>query len=261
MKRLFYLLLSLTLLFSCSCSHAEGEELLGGYHGLTFVSEEEMQSWREPIARFCREHDPANYGEDAWITDTLGFSLSLLDMDLDGVPEILVNHGGGSSGNVLYQVYDLYTGEYLSSLGGGIDCDLCVYYDTETGALRHIQQYPIRFGWESTTYRVSAVALSHEDCESSLFTVKSTLIDPFSEDWYTRLDYRVNDEVVSGEDFYSSYQSFFRTNVRIPETAHRCVYWWDLEGYDSRLSTEELIPLMTDALLGSGQRFIASITQ
>ncbi len=262
MKKVFLILLALLLLSLSGCGEAAREQVpADGYRGLTFVSEETMDSFREPLKRFCMNLYENARDTDDFVID-VGYGLSLLDVNFDGIPEVAVNRGGGTMGVLLFDVYDLYTHEPLGSFMGGYEEDPCVYYNVETDELCLIQQYPIRFGWESMKYLVEELSFSYTVSQDTLFRVDRTMIGNEEGGWSPEITFSINGEDADDSEYFYEYQSFFRTHIRIPETAHRCIYWWDLEGYDEKDSekgVEALFDEMADILLNGDQLFLRAV--
>ena len=96
------------------------------YEEVEFLPESAKEAWREPLIKLLANACVmVNDGEDGvnflppnpdLPSVAYGVSVGLFDFDLDGVPEVIVNQGGGSSGNAFYTVYDLMTGEVGLSL-------------------------------------------------------------------------------------------------------------------------------------------------
>ncbi|MBQ9747392.1 MAG: hypothetical protein IJV98_01270 [Clostridia bacterium] len=254
------IVLVLAMLLLCGCHETTPPARLDGYRALTFLTGEEHEALHAPLVRFCEWMWENSKSKDDFVID-MGYGLSLFDMDLDGTPEVLVNRGGGSSAVLLFEVYDLDTFEQIGSFIGGYEDDPCVYYDTETGDLRLIQQYAMRMGWEEMSYRTEELHVTDTGQErieqTTLFAMHRSVVDVTDEGFSTAHTYTVNGEEDSEEGYFFGSQAFFRTNIRIPETAHRCVYWWDLETYKNGERGTALFTEMADTLLFGTQRFIA----
>lgn len=97
-----------------------------------FVDDETKKEWKEPLAKLL-SNVLVPYGEHG---DILGYEATidskapvipqcyecgLLDITMDGVPELLVHPSGyfGSSGTATYFVYNIYSGQKLGEIDGG----------------------------------------------------------------------------------------------------------------------------------------------
>lgn len=240
-----------------------------------WISEEEKQGWREPLVAFLSRLKEANWGErSASVEDTLylerGYGVSLLDITMDGVPEVLIHLGGGSSGNAFYYIYDLYTGEHLGSLDGGHDQDFCFYYDATSGKCRLLGQYWWRMGWDTRMRYICEITPNrqengnydtiwmYEGCQFEMLPDETEKDgEDTAEAWVEKCcnTYELWGESVSFDDYYAEYDAFVENCSRLTQSGMQSVMWDAVEEEDDLLQ-EALAEKMADALLQNGQQYI-----
>ncbi|MBQ8407280.1 MAG: hypothetical protein IJY39_00295 [Clostridia bacterium] len=262
MKRFMGILLVLCILL-CACTSAsigEHSEKLP-YGEAYYVTDEEKEKWREPLLEILsRMH---YFGRDSASDDSTIFimpylSVSLFDMNCDGTPEVIVNQGGGSMQNALYEVYDLATGECMGNFDGSFEDSRCYYYDLEEKDYDFIGQSSWRIGYDSRFRFISMMGESDDliDCILS----EDYNLPNRSENWEEEIfnvTYSIDGELATIDQYYAAYDALWQRYVRIPDTQMAYIYWSDLEGYDAELEPSSLAEQMADALLRSGQKFIA----
>ena len=245
---------------------------------MTFVSAEQRRAWQEPLAQLL-SNVLVPYGENGEI---LGYEATvdphrpaivqcyrcgLFDVTQDGTPELLVHPFGyfGSSGTATYFIYDIYTGQRLGEMSGGMGQLWSVYLDTEAKDFELIGQYWLRGGWSWRTRCV--VTLSYdpaipESYESEYLRSEHEIGmeevgTQGSDDWietYPDTTYYVYGREVSLDEYYATYEQFFTRYVRIPET-DLLLYDWDEVAPDEE-DYEVRGQKMAAALVASDQQFI-----
>ncbi len=250
------------------------------YRDVEFVPDETVQAWREPILRLL-ENEEYFVGANGEITGSeypypdrpgiiSGHEIALFDLNCDGVPELLVNAGGGSAGNAFYAVYDIFTGEYYGDLSGGYDNSWCQYFDITVGRFECYGQYQLRFGWTERSCYVRRAILTETESSKELVVYERSYLEvqynidavdlPLTAEqieagydgtWYELYPdatFFVNGSKASLDAYLSEAESFEQTCIRIPETAIKLI---PSTGYET---PEERV----DALLATGQKFLAA---
>ena len=220
------------------------------YKDIEFVSTETRELWREPLVKLL-SNKAIPYGSGGEIIGYTylfpdqpcianGYQLGLYDFDIDAVPELIVNLGGGSAGNAYYYVYDIMTGELLGSLDGGFDKSWCTYFNLDTG------KYEI--SWLYAYYEIDAaeLELTQEEIDAGIHSSWDEI--------YTGVKFRVNGKESYIGAYFSGYDFFLENYIRIPETALLLVDWDDVCDYDEDQTNRA--QKMTEALLSSRQQFI-----
>ena len=256
------------------------------YEDIEFVSTETRESWREPLVKLL-SNKAIPYGSGGEIMGYTyiypdqpcianGFQLGLFDFDMDAVPELLVNLGGGSGGNAYYYVYDIMTGELLGSLDGGFDKSWCTYLNLDTGKYEVVGQFEWRMGWQGKQriirkatitntmidnrkilYDTSWLYAYYEIDAAELELTQEEIDEGIHSSWdeiYTGVTFRVNGNESYIEEYFSEYDFFLENYIRIPETALLLIDWDDVCDYDEDQSVRA--QKMTNALLSSKQQFI-----
>ena len=175
---------------------------------------------------------------------TMGVSLGLFDVTLDGFPELFVDLGGGSAGNAYYYVYDIITGEMLGDVHGGVATSPAIYLNLKTGEYEVIERY---------TYRGGATAISESigmlifDDETNNIREKNLFCSFYVYDWIFLTDengnfegsdleisevgFFVDDESSDHEDYHYFLNYFESTHSLIPNTSMRRVSSYDFREY------------------------------
>lgn len=256
-----------------------------------FLAEEDKQILREPLIQLLSNETCAIYA-DTPIGDIIGYephdpnkpsipegdACGLYDVTSDGMPELLVRPKGyyGTSGSVVYEVYDVFSGEYLGSMDGAIDTVWGVYYFRETDELRSVGSYWRRGGW-SDRYRVMTFLhydkkdntcyeevylyahfqISGQRVPANEINTDGLLVEKWVESYpYAR--YKAYGEIVDLDEYYGELDWFHANCIRIPETELQMISWWDVCSSEDRFERAEQ---MADALLSSNQKFIVSRTE
>ena len=123
------------------------------YKDIKFIPSENREVWREPLVKLLSNNyssSDKNIGYPCLYSDKLctvnGYQLGLFDFDIDEIPELLVNLGGGSAGNTYFYVYDILTGELLGSLEGDYGESWCTYFNLNTKKYEIVGQFEWRVG-------------------------------------------------------------------------------------------------------------------
>lgn len=256
------------------------------YKDIEFISPKTYESWRDPLAKLL-SNKAIPYGSGGEIMGYTylypdqpcianGYQLGLFDFDMDAVPELLVNLGGGSAGNAYYYVYDIITGELLGSLDGGFDKSWCTYLNLDTGKYEIIGQFEWRMGWQGKQRIMRKATLTNTMSDNRKILYDSSWLYAYYEidaaeleltqdeidagihaSWdeiYTGVEFRVNGNESYIGTYFSEYDFFLENYIRIPETALLLVDWDDVCDYDEDQAVRA--KKMTDALLSSKQQFI-----
>lgn len=251
-----------------------------------FLADEEKERLREPLIKLLSNETHEVYA-DTFRGEIIGYepydpneptvpagsACGLYDVTGDGMPELLIHPNGyyGSSGTVTYFAYDVFSGDYIGSIDGGMSESWCVYYFTETDELCSVGSYWRRGGW-SERYRIMTFLKYEEDsntCSEELYLYAHFSIDGESINtgevgadgtyvgkWvesYPYARYSVRGVDVYLDDYYGEIDWFNINCVRIPETELQMISWWDVCSDDDRFVRAEQ---MVDALLSTSQEFI-----
>ena len=251
-----------------------------------FVKDEEKREWKASLAKLLGNVlvPYGEYGEILGYEATLDpnapiipqcFQCGLLDITLDGVPELLVHPLGyhGSSGTATYFVYNIFSGQKLGEIDGGNGQSWCFYYDTEYGSLDLIGQYWLRGGWAWRERYITEVFYEKSimECMEAQFLRTSHEItgeqtdikdeDPddmfYTATWvetYTDTKYYVHGNEVYLDEYYSEYNHFIKTHIRIPETELILFSWDDVSDEEDDYTVKGV--KMAEALITSEQKFI-----
>lgn len=251
------------------------------YLDYEFISDDIKETWREPLEKLIANiKEPLVENKD--ILDYVApdpdlpsiepcFHLSLMDLNLDGIPELWANLGGGSSGNSFYYIYDIFTGEFLGSYGGAGAGSICAYLNTKTGKVEFFSKYQLRYGACARSRHLDRVSLMKNLYEDSLeIYSESRLSEYYSFDLlyeddygyfekYSNASYYANGKECTWDDYYNAYDDFYCDYMRIPETALQRIYIYDYDDYkDDRFERAEKI---VDALLSLEQEYLIIPTE
>ena len=256
---------------------------------LYFVDAETKKEWKEPLAKLLSnvlipygEHGEI-LGYEATIDSKLPvipqcYECGLLDITMDGVPELLVHPFGysGSSGTATYFVYNIYSGQRLGEIDGGNGQSWCFYYNTEYDSVDLIGQYWLRGGWEWRERYITEAWYDEASmecfemqhfCTTHEITGEQTDIvdeDPddmfYTATWvesYPNTTYYVGHQESYLDDYYAEYNEFIMTHIRIPETELILFNWDDVSADEDDYATKGA--KMAEALISSDQEFIKPI--
>lgn len=243
------------------------------YREISFVPEETKETWREPLVRLLSTMkrpvwEKSGGAEEEGIE--YGLSVALLDISMDGTPELIVDLGGGSSGNGYFHAYDLMSGELVYTFSGSAAGGWSHYFSMRDGRCHLIASYQYRFGWQElaryiremhctdgvftveplfySTHEIDAVRLPDEETNTD-----GTVIEYWDE-IHPAADYYAYGEEVMLEDFFYLYDVFQSTYIRLPETDMTMVDWYKFA--DLLEDREEFAVKTADALLSTGQEFL-----
>ena len=287
-QRMAALLLCLLVLLPTGCERPPKEESASRqaysdpqalpYDQIRFASERQKKRWIKPLterlASMKPRYDSLVIGEGGpsyseYLASegiVYGCGLALYDIDLDGVPELLCDLGGGSMGNGEFIAYDLYTGEIvLEHLSGTIDGGWCVYYDTESARFCHIGQLIYRLGWSEKHVRIRRIWAGELTQEPVLDISYRCRMGSWGEEphelYWEVYDTALFGEPIPVEDYLGVQSEFFRTHIRIPQTEMTVIPYWTAHHDD--IHTEPPAPIspqqaeqLARALLFSGQEFL-----
>ncbi|MBO5415227.1 MAG: hypothetical protein J6A83_01180 [Clostridia bacterium] len=251
-----------------------------------FVDDSQKREWRAPLAKLL-SNVLVPYGENGEIggyeasvdpkapTIPQSYACGLLDITMDGVPELLVHPFGyhGSSGTVTYFVYNIYSGQCLGEIDSGRDELWSFYYYSESDELRLVGQYWLRYGWPSRDRFIDTVGYDegYNECYSmsyfktshEIYGEQTDIVDEdpddmfYSATWvesYPDTTYYLHNREVYLDDYYAEYNSFVRNCIPISETALTVIWWGDVSEDEDDYATKGR--KMADALLASEQEFI-----
>jgi len=243
MKKIFAIFLCLLLMMSLVSCDRENEAFDPQKTSYSFISKQERLSWKNKIVAVMSAGD---FYEDIEVFGHLFFGMALMDMNLDGTPELIAAYAGGSMGNVCVEVFDLETGEPLRLLGSTPhykDEDriyLCVHRDRE-GNYLIVNEGCLRDGLEWYTLTSSV---------NEKMKLDTLFAEVASSDDCIRY-YCKTDEVEKAE-FEKQEDQFKKDYREITETQVKIIYWKDID-----TATESgAISAMADALVNSEQEFI-----
>ena len=244
-----------------------------------YVSDDVKAEWYDPLVKLISNQDES-YGnpQDGIIgykaprpndpSIAAGCDMGLFDVNLDGVPELLLNMGGGSAGNDYFYIYDVFTGEKIGTINGGGSEAWAVYYDVENNKYWPIGRYDWRSGDSGSIHFVKTIVFdenNQEYCEKSLFYSsyeydKRELTDE-NGDFYgidleiADVSFGVNGESTDFQSYHYDITDFYQNHCLVPNTSIKLFYWSDVS--DENDSYQERAEKMAQMLLyGSGQKFI-----
>ena len=267
--------LALILAFSsCSSGSADGvaDSITifadGQENQVVFVSQKEMKAWKKPLKNFLSDIDMEN--------EPSLYAMALLDVNCDGIPEVLKVFSGGSAGNVGFVIFDLYSGDEMDYFQGGWygnskEGDWMTYLNAGERTLSVIGQYNQRYGApESTQFTVRLSLPSEPDadgkfiCDQTIATVTEYIRQvsggtdqngyPVT-DFIKAVAYIFRGEEVQEDDFNDRMHALWQDNVRVPGTEPIIVRWSACPG-DTQA---ERAAQMAEALLTTGQRFVKEV--
>lgn len=266
--------LAAVMLATSSCTPEKREYTRIAGADIYFVSEAETEKWRAPLEKLLSntvglqfedeitgepiENGPP-YPERPYIQR--GFGCALFDLTCDGTPELLVNLGGGSSGNAPYIVYDIYTGESIGELDSSGGGSVCCYYAGKDVGVKTVNKYSLRMGWSGKMFFTSFIEPSAGGFEEKMYLESHYEMEMKNEgeDNFTivceSMTCSVWGKKTEPEEFLFERECFDEKYIRIPETAMRYVSWYDLVSDDD--TPEEQGEKMAASLLSTGQKFIA----
>lgn len=260
MKRFLAAILCGVIAFAMTSCHTPAPETDGTEterapeEYITFVLDAEKNEWKDYLVDFIV--NTQNPG------DVIGFAL--MDINVDGVPEIWKAHAGGSMMNTFYLIYDLKSGKEIGSYNAGAYEDrsfgcFVTYYNIHDDTYKLVSEGNHRFGWMEETEFVDGFVFDAEQERYersrmfSIYTEQITeMIDGKVEYLYTDYSYYVSGEEVGKEGYCSALDSFYAQNARIDATEFVLVRIDRGESVISNAEAEEI----AEALITSEQKFI-----
>ena len=203
-----------------------------------FIDGKENEVWKN-----CLEYFISNRALKQIEEGVGSYAVGLMDVTLDGVPEIFLAYRGGSMGNRPFQIYDLRSaqklGYYDGSVGGGIypvkSSDGEVIWLSE-GCFRDpdlgIVDFLVRILPEFGERYLAADSLFHKaenrkDGKEALYSVGN------------------ENKTLSKAEYYEEYGKFRDSHRRIPFAEMKLVEWNSIEAE----SKQEIASEMAEALL------------
>jgi len=259
MKKLLVFVLVFTVAlsaFGCSRPNEEGNVTSGSHEGdntepFKYVSMQEKSEWREPLIARIRaliasedEHGPRNIG------------IGIIDVDLDGTPEVAYSTPGGTAGNTFFALYDLESGEMVGYFSPGWYGDkelgeLALYLDTVVGRYTYVGICNYRCGWQekyTEIYTISEGDGTLRYTQKSLFEEHFIYNDPGKSQTYA--EHYIGDELVTYDDYMPKCEAFLQRLMKIEGSDFIHIEWDSLSG-DGDAAEE-----MADALINSTQVFV-----
>lgn len=255
-KYISLVMLAAMLLSLCACKENQAGGKSSHYESDVYVTDEVKEGWREALVKLISNQDG------------IGFDMGLFDVNTDGVPELLLNMGGGSAGNDTFCVYDIFSSELVCHLNGGGEDAWAVYYDTENEKYMPVGRFDWRVGDSGSLHYIVTVSKDSETdmlCETPLFFSEYEYDkDPhFDENGYlsdmeldvASVDFEMNGEPVDFQRYHYALTDFYQTHSLVPHTGVKLYGWSEVSDEDD--SDRERIEKMAEMLLfGSGQRFV-----
>ena len=214
----------------------------------TLLTEEQKQFWKPYLLNILPSIEI--WDSEKYIPGS--FAIGVMDINFDNVPEVFAASPGGSMGNVVIDIYDLYTGEEIDHYNAAHwkDWDniyLCVVDKSgEKSILTEGSYRDPELGWVKLFS-----LLSYESSTGVSFT------SLFAESVAQEVGYyKCNGKMVSKEEYDAKFQQFLKEYQTISQTQIQLIKW---EQFDAE-SREELNEKMADALIGSTQEFVYTCT-
>lgn len=220
------------------------------------LPQSEKAGWRDPVKAIILSVLPNG---DSPAERAMG--AGLLDLDLDGVPEVILAYPGGSAGNTCFDVRDLNTGELRGFFGAGWYGDkqlgeLAVYLDTETSRYIYVGQANYRIGRQTMERSVYTITLD----DKGQFKDKQLFLEEYSypADWNQTLVgdatvvFKAGGNTITHEDYFSRLEAFWQKLVKIEGTDFVCIDFDDVQGE----TNEEIAEAVADSLVNSTQEFV-----
>lgn len=222
---------------------------------VSFATERQKRIWCRALSKTLRSlrnsyYDPYYEKYDGDFPGYLdldgllyGHSIALFDADMDGVPDLLIDMGGGSAANQEFIVYDIFTGEPKGDFSSGWEGNACTYYHTESGTYSQITEYTLRGGFDTRYHYVCRRAADSEEelLFHATYSLQRELIKPDGvtvtdvKEYWIANRFKHLGEYVDADTYLSEHEHFTRTHVRIPQTEMRVFDLGDLtEDFDDR---------------------------
>lgn len=266
MKRIAITIIMIALGLSLCACRAPAEQ---GTSADIFVTDTEKEGWRDPLEKLLYkqqtgEKDPASDRPSIeW-----GNSLGLFDINADGVPELLVDMGGGSAGNAYFYVYDIFSGEMIGQLDGDSTGAWGTYYDIGKKRYLPIGRYDWRIGAAGSEHYISTVEY---DQEKEIYREKILFFAAYEYDQEFLIDengnfggveltiaqalYQVNGEEAEFQRYHYAQSQFYREYSFVPGTGLVPCDWYDVQN-ETENSREDARKMAEMLLFGTGQKFV-----
>lgn len=212
----------------------------------SFITQSEKNTWRSKIvAALDKAEVPF---EDSGMI--YSFGAGLMDINFDGVPEVLAAYPGGSMGNVFVEIYDLADGEKI-----------CSYNATHWDEWNNIYlciadkkgEYVVltEGSWRIPDLGfVKQIGILPENMEPQQYIIPRILFAESVDEEIGHYEY--NGKKVSKYAYDALYEQFLVDYKKIESTQLKLIKWNSLSA-DSR---DGLIEQMADALINSPQEFL-----
>jgi hypothetical protein len=272
-KYIVAIALVLCTLASAGCASLErGYTKING-NKIYFASDHEIEKWRAALEKLLSNVAYTQYADDAKgeiigykpeypeepsVSD--GIACALFDLTCDGSPELLIDLGGGSAGNAVYEVYNIYTGEKLGLLDSSPGSAVCCYYNTETDGIDIVNKFYWRNGWSTKLFYTSFIIPENGNLTEKIYLESRYEMDMenVAEDNFNiicgGMSCSVWGKVTDPEAYLEECEYFDTTYIRIKETELKYIYWYFVT--DESDTPDKRGEKMAAALLSSGQRFI-----
>lgn len=263
-KKIFSLLLmSCILLSAASCTEKkdpppkETEAATEEASPFDVISAEEKEGWREHLIKCLTDKKEQTADPSDPLLSNIG--AALIDVDLDGFPELALTYPGGSAGNTFVELFDIKSGESVGFFSPGRYGEkelgeLALFLNTETSRYIYVGLSGYRGGASVTHSEIYTVAYSDKLSEYSHTSLFSETYEEEANGTDVKLTARlcINGSEVSAEDYVHKKASFWQKLVRIDSSDVVYVSWESISGE----SDSERAAAMADALINSTQVFI-----
>lgn len=262
------------------------------YIGFEFVTDDQKREWRSALASLLNNEKTPVYEKGEGLVGytylypdrpciETGYQLALFDFNADGMPELLVNVGGGSAGNAFYYVYDVMSGEEIGTLDGGHDNSWCIYFNQSTGKFEAIGQFEWRSGWMGKIRFVNKAMITNTMAWDEAYLHETSLMCAYYdidaaeveltdeeiaegvhaswEEIYPGVRFWVNGDSASIGTYFNAQDEFTENYIRISETGIQLIDWDDVISEEDNVAVKA--EKMAEALIISNQKFILPSSQ
>ena len=244
-----------------------------------YVTDSQKAEWYAPLVKLISNQEEA-YGNPADVilgykppppdepSIASGYRMGLFDVDLNGVPELMLDLGGGSAGNSYYYVYDIFSGERIGVVNGGGNEAWALYYDVKNEYYKNIGRYDWRVGDSGSVHYITTVCYNEEEkgyCEKYLFCSsyaydKKQMLDENGEPNGMDLEladvsFSVDGEPEDFQEYHYALTEFYQEHSLVPHTGIKLFTWRDVS--DNTDTYQARAEKMANRLLySSGQKFL-----